>query len=223
MLHVHYFITRKPGMTDADFHRYWRETHGPIAAKIPQLHRYVQSHRIPAFGGNSPYDGEAEVMIDGLDAMAALRRSPEYLDGTLADERNFIDLTRVEWMVTRDHVIKDGPTGGNLVKGVWQLVIKPGMPLDDFRKYWIEVHGPMALRLPGLRRYVQSHLVDEAYQYATPRFDGVAQLWFDSVEAFATAFASPAGSDLLADGRIFIDAPRMTFFIAQEHIQIASR
>jgi len=51
------------------FHRYWRETHGPIAAKIPQLHRYVQSHRIPAFGSNSPYDGEAEVLVDGLDAM----------------------------------------------------------------------------------------------------------------------------------------------------------
>jgi uncharacterized protein (TIGR02118 family) len=155
--------------------------------------------------------------------MAALRRSPEYIDGALADERKFIDLTRVEWMVTRDHVIKDGPTGGSMVKGVWQLVIKPGMTLDDFRKYWLEVHGPMALKMPGLRRYVQSHLVDEAYLYAQPRFDGVAQLWFDSVEAFAAAFSSPAGSDLLADGRVFIDAPRMTFFMAQEHIQIASR
>src|SRR6266403_1327662 len=186
MLHVHYFITRKAGMTDAEFHRYWRETHGPIASKIPQLHRYVQSHRIPAFGANSPYDGEA-------------------------DERKFIDLTRVEWMVTRDHVVLDGPTGGKLVKGVWQLAIKPGMALEEFRKYWLEVHGPMALKLPGIRRYVQSHLIDEAYLYATPRFDGVAQLWFDSVEAFAAAFASPAGNDLMADGRVFIDAPRMTF------------
>ena len=223
MLHVHYFITRKPSMNDAEFHRYWRETHGPIAARIPQLHRYVQSHRITAYGSNSPYDGEAEVLIDNLDAMAALRRSPKYIDGALADERKFIDLTRVEWMVTRDHVVLDGPTGGKLVKGVWQLVIKPGMPLDEFREYWLGVHGPMALKLPGLRRYVQSHLIDEAYLYANPRFDGVAQLWFDSPEAFAAAFASPAGKDLLEDGAKFIDGPKMTFFMAQEHIQIASR
>jgi uncharacterized protein (TIGR02118 family) len=223
MLHVHYFITRKSSMSDAEFHRYWRETHGPIAARIPQLHRYVQSHRITAFGTNSPYDGEAEVLIDDLNAMAALRRSTEYLEGALADERNFIDLTRVEWMTTCDHVVLDGPTGDKLVKGVWQLVIKPGMALGDFRKYWLEVHGPMALKLPGIRRYVQSHLIDEAYLYATPRFDGVAQLWFDSPEAFAAAFASPAGRDLLEDGRVFIDAPRMTFFMAHEHIQIASR
>ena len=223
MLHVHYFITRKASMNDAEFHRYWRETHGPIAARIPQLHRYVQSHRVTAFGSNSPYDGEAEVLIDSLDAMAALRRSSEILEGALADERNFIDLTRVEWMVTRDHVVLDGPTGGRLVKGVWQLVNKPGMALGDFRKYWLEVHGPMALELPGIRRYVQSHLIDEAYLYGTPRFDGVAQLWFDSHEAFAAAFASPAGKELLEDGTKFIDAPRMTFFMAQEHIQIAAR
>ncbi|HEY2523871.1 MAG TPA: EthD family reductase [Candidatus Binataceae bacterium] len=223
MLHVHYFITRKSSMSDADFHRYWRETHGPIAAKIPQPHRYVQSHRIAAFGANSPYDGAAEVLIDSLEAMAALRRSSEYLDGALADERNFIDLSRVEWMVTRDHVVLDGPTGGNLLKGVWQLVIKPGMTVEKFREYWLKVHGPMALKLPGLRRYVQSHLIDEAYLYGTPRFDGVAQLWFDSPAAFAEAFASPAGRELMADGAVFIDAPKMTFFMAQEHIQIASR
>jgi len=141
------------------------------------------------------------VLVDGLDAMAALRRSPEYLDGALADERNFIDLTRVEWMATRDHVVADGPTGGKLVKGCGNSSSSL-KSLEDFRKYWLEVHGPLAIKLPGLRRYVQSHLIDEAYLYANPRFDGVAQLWFDSIEAFAAAFASPAGNDLMADGRL---------------------
>ena len=110
-----------------------------------------------------------------------------------------------------------------MIKVMWLVKRAEHLTLEEFRKYWLEVHGPMALKLPGIRRYVQSHLIDEAYLYATPRFDGVAQLWFDSVEAFAAAFASPAGNDLLADGRVFIDAPRMTFFMAQEHIQIASR
>lgn len=223
MIHIHYFITRKPQMGEAEFHRYWRETHGPIAAKIPQLRRYVQSHRIAAPNANSPYDGEAEVLIDSLDALAALRRSPEYLEGALADERNFIDLTRVEWMATQDHVINDGPTGAGLVKGVWQLSRKPGMALEDFRKYWLGVHGPLALKMTGLGRYVQSHLIDEAYLYAEPRFDGVAQLWFKDAETFTAAFASPAGKALLADGAEFIETARMRFFMAQEHVVIASR
>ena len=162
MIHVYYFATRKTGMDEVEFHRYWREVHGPIVVKIRQLRRYVQSHRIATARtgsaydeGASPYDGVAEVLLDGLEAFAATRETPEYLEGALADERNFIDLTRVEWMVTADHVILDGPAGGRLVKGVWQLKRKPGMALADFRRYWIDVHGKLALALPGLRRYVQ--------------------------------------------------------------------
>jgi hypothetical protein len=51
----------------------WRETHGPIAGRIKQSRMYVQSHRIPYAGANSSYDGEAEVLIDSIDALAELR------------------------------------------------------------------------------------------------------------------------------------------------------
>jgi uncharacterized protein (TIGR02118 family) len=220
MIHIHYFITRKEPLDDAAFHRYWRETHGPIAARIKQLRMYVQSHRIPYSGTNSTYDGEAEVLIDSIDALAELRNSREYLDGALADERNFIDLKRVEWMATQDHVIVEGPSGGSLVKGVYQLKRMPGMALDEFRKYWIEVHGGLGSKLPGLRRYVQSHLIDEAYLYAEPRYDGVAQLWFDNTDAMRAAFASAPGKALAADGPQFIDTGALGNFVAQEHVVI---
>jgi uncharacterized protein (TIGR02118 family) len=223
MIHIHYFITRKPSLDDAEFHRYWRETHGPIAGRIKQMRMYVQSHRIPMAGTNSPYDGEAEVMIEDLAALAELRKSPEYLGGALADERNFIDPTLVEWMATRDHVIAEGPAGGSLVKGIWQLKRMPGMALEKFRKYWIEVHGARGIKLPGLRRYVQSHLIDEAYLYAEPRCDGVAQLWFDSAEAMRAAFESEQGKALRADGSKFIDQSLLRNFAAAEHVVIAPR
>jgi uncharacterized protein (TIGR02118 family) len=230
MLHVHYFITRKPDLGESDFHRYWREVHAPIVTKISRLRRYVQSHRLERARTDSaydehasPYDGAAEVLVDGLEALGVLWQSAEYLEGALRDERNFIDLTRVEWMVTEDHVIVDGPTDGNLVKGVWQVKSKPGMARADFRKYWIDVHGGLARELPGLRRYVQSHLIDDAYLYAEPRHDGVAQLWFDDPEALAAAFASPAGRKLQEDGPKVFDMGLLRFFLAREHVVIASR
>jgi uncharacterized protein (TIGR02118 family) len=223
MIHIHHFITRKELLDDAAFHRYWREKHGPIAGRIKQFRMYVQSHRIPYAGTNSSYDGEAEVLIDSLDALAEMRKSPEYLDGALADGLNFIDLNRVEWMVTRDRVIVEGPTGGPLVKGVYQLKRMPGMALDEFRKYWIEVHGRLGSKLPGLRRYVQSHLIDEAYLYAEPRYDGVAQLWFANAEAMRVAFESPQGKALAADGPKFIDTSALRYFVAQEHVVIPHR
>ena len=162
MIHVLYFITRKPTVNDAEFHRYWREVHGPIAKKIPQLRGYIQSHRIPFAEATSSYDGAAEVWVENEAAMEALRKNPEYLNGALADEPNFIDMTRVEWMVTRDHVIMDGPQTLTMVKTIFQMKRRPGMSLDDFRKYWVDVHGPIVCKLPGLRRYVQCHLVDAA-------------------------------------------------------------
>ncbi len=230
MIHVLYFITRKPGMDEAKFHRYWREVHAPIVVKIPELRRYVQSHRIDAMRTNSAYDdnvssydGVAEVHLDGLEAFASLLKTREYLEGALADEQNFLDLARVEWMATTDHVMLDGPTGGSLVKGVWQLKRKPGMSLADFRRYWLEVHGKLGRALPGLRRYVQSHLIDEAYLYAEPRHDGVAQLWFDSAAALAAAFDSPAGKDVQADGPKMADMRLLRFFLAEENVVIASR
>ena len=226
MIHIHYFITRLARLSDAEFHRYWRETHGPIAAQVTQLRRYVQSHRIAAeghVGSASPYDGVAEAFVDSLEAVAELRKSKEYRDGALADERNFIDLTRVEWMTTNDHVIIDGAVKPGMIKGVWQLKRKPGRSLEDFRKYWIEVHGAMGHKIPGFRRYVQSHLVDEAYLYATPQYDGVVNIWFDSPEAMAAAFASPAGQAMAADGDVFLDMSSTRIFVAQEHIVIERR
>ena len=220
MIHIHYFITRQERLGDAAFHRYWRETHGPIAGRIKQLRMYVQSHRIPYRGTNSSYDGEAEVLIDSLEALGEMRQASEYLDGALADERNFIDLKRVEWMATRDHVIVEGRPDTPPIKGVYQLKRRPGMALDEFRRYWIEVHGSLGSELPGLRRYVQSHLIDEAYLYAEPRYDGVAQLWFESADAMRAAFESPQGKALAADGPEFIDSSALRYFVAQEHVVI---
>ena len=141
MIHIHQFITRKEPLTEAAFHRYWHEMHGPIAGRIKQLRMYLQSHRIPYAGANSSYDGAAEALFDSLDGLAEMRKSPDFIEGALADGSNFIDPNRVEFMATRDHVIIEGPTGSPLVKGVYQLKRMPGMALQEFRKYWIEVHG----------------------------------------------------------------------------------
>jgi uncharacterized protein (TIGR02118 family) len=218
MLHSLYFITRKPSITDAEFHRYWREVHGPIAKQIRQLRGYVQSHRIPFAGMNSTYDGVAEAWIDDEAAMAALRKSPEYVQGALADEPNFIDMNRVEWMLTNDHVILDGPQTPQQVKLIFQLKRKPGWSLADGRKYWIDVHGPIVKKLPGLRRYVQSHLVDAAYAFAEPKWDGVAQLWVDDAEAMQKLLGAKEFKEgAWLDGEKFLDLSIARSFVAQEH------
>jgi uncharacterized protein (TIGR02118 family) len=218
MLHSLYFITRKPSLSEAEFHRYWRDVHGPIAKQIRQLRSYIQSHRIPFAGMNSTYDGVAEAWLEDEAAMTALRTSPEYLQGALADEPNFIDMNCVEWMLTNDHVILDGPQSSSKAKLIFQLKRKSGWSLADARKYWIEVHGPIVKKLPGLRRYVQSHLIDAAYTYAEPKWEGVAQLWVDDAAAMQKLLDSQEFKEgAWPDGEKFLDLSIARSFIAEEH------
>jgi len=98
---------------------------------------------------------------------------------------------------------------------------KPGISLGEFRRHWIEIHGEIAKKIPGVRRYVQSHVVDEAYSYAEPRWDGVAQLWWDSPDALTEALKTPQFKEDMRDGEEFIDGQSISFFLAQEYVVIS--
>src|SRR5690348_4769262 len=95
MVKAIYLIRRKPGMSHDDFHRYWREVHGAIAARIPGLRRYVQCHAVE----DGEYDGAAEVWFDDMDAVRRAVASPEYA-AARADEARFIDLERTTLLFT---------------------------------------------------------------------------------------------------------------------------
>jgi len=102
MVKAIYLIRRKPGMSGEDFHRYWREVHGPIAARIPGLRRYVQCHAVDAgLGAAADYDGAAEVWFDDMDTLRRAAASPEYAEAR-EDERRFIDLERVTLVLTEE-------------------------------------------------------------------------------------------------------------------------
>jgi uncharacterized protein (TIGR02118 family) len=100
------FLTRKPGLSIDAFQRYWRETHGPLAALIPMIRRYVQSHtrRAAYERGRTPaWDGIAVTWFDDTEAMRASAATAEYAR-VRADEANFIT-PDPPFIITREHVI----------------------------------------------------------------------------------------------------------------------
>jgi uncharacterized protein (TIGR02118 family) len=101
------FVTRKPGLAVHDFQRYWREVHGPLAAQIPVIRRYVQSHaRMTAYerGRTPAYDGVAITWFDDTRAMRASAASAQY-PRVRADEPNFIAPGDAPFIITAEHVI----------------------------------------------------------------------------------------------------------------------
>ena len=101
----------------------------------------------------------------------------------------------------------------------------------EFQRYWLEQHGPLVRELAsvlGIRRYVQVHTLTTSLNQALRRgrgspeeYDGIAELWFDSLEDLAAAGATTegreAGRRLLDDERRFIDLARSPIWVASEH------
>ena len=110
MVKLIYCISKKPELSIEEFQTYWRETHGPIAAKIPGLRRYVQCHTAPeTYGGQREpgFDGAAELWWDDMESMRAAMGSPE-VQAALEDEKNFIDHSRVASFVTIEKPVVSG-------------------------------------------------------------------------------------------------------------------
>lgn len=117
-----------------------------------------------------------------------------------------------------------------MIKFVYCVRRRPELSVEDFRKYWLEKHGPLvrsyanALRA---KRYVQSHTLASPLNAAAqqprgtkPPYDGITEVWWDSAEDLAKALSTPEGmqaNKLLAEdeGR-FCDLPNCSVFFTEE-------
>ena len=190
MIHRFYFMGRRNDLTLEQFLTYWRTRHPrAVSTPVPQIKRYIQSHRAPEMESTAPFDGIAETWHDDFEDLLSLIRSP-VIPIFKKDEENFVNHAHAEDLACTDRVIVEGARTTQMLKGIFTVKRRPEMSLAEFRRYWKEVHAPIAARLPGLRRYVQSEVIDEAYSLAEPKWDGAAQLWFDDPEAVRRAFES---------------------------------
>lgn len=214
------FFKRRPGMTLEEFQAYWRGKHPAPVVRLPGVRRYVQSHTLLAGyrNGEPIFDGIAELWFDDTKAMHALRGTPE-LAAVEADEAMFIDRSTMKMILTEEHVIKDGPAAPGAVKNVEFVTRKPGLEVAEFQRYWREIHGPIAARIPVIRRYVQSHTRRSAYERGrTPAYDGVAITWFDDTQAMRASAATAEYTRTRADEPSFLAPGDPPFIITREHV-----
>ena len=107
-----------------------------------------------------------------------------------------------------------------MLKTVGLLTRKNGATHEQFMKHWVEIHAPLARKVPGLRRYVQNHISGERrradIEETAVEIDGIAELWFDDRAAFKAASRTPEMQALQADGALFIG--RLKSYIVGEKV-----
>lgn len=103
-----------------------------------------------------------------------------------------------------------------MIKWIVALKYRADQPAETSRQYWTEQHGPMALELPGLKRYRQSHRVSGEDDFGNAPYDGFGSLWFEDEAAAKQALASPQMAALKADAEHFADPAATRQFLARE-------
>ena len=107
-----------------------------------------------------------------------------------------------------------------MVKVVTFLKRKAGMSVEDFQRYWRTRHPQVVVRLPGVRRYVQSHTLASAYRKGEPVYDGIAEVWAEDTDALRAMTRSPENAKVQADEAHFIDRATMGFLVTEEQVVV---
>jgi len=105
-----------------------------------------------------------------------------------------------------------------MVKVITFLKRKVGMPVEEFQRYWREQHPAVVTRLPGVRRYVQSHTLAADYAAGEPIYDGIAEVWADNTDALRAMTRSPSHAAVQEDEARFIDRASMGVVITEDHV-----
>ncbi|KAI9011829.1 hypothetical protein DFJ74DRAFT_684757 [Hyaloraphidium curvatum] len=120
-----------------------------------------------------------------------------------------------------------------MLKLVYVITRRPDLTPEQFYDYWLNTHGPLVrsqAKTLRLRKYIQSHLIvdspaNEALRSVRgmlPPVDGITEVWWDSIEDFRAAYATPEGAIaakiLDEDESKFIDFKNSQVFFTEEHV-----
>ena len=84
-----------------------------------------------------------------------------------------------------------------MFKAMILLTRREDMTPEDFRRWWLEEHRPLALQLPGLRGWSSTSWTRDPA--ARPASTAISELWFDTQADFEAAYATEIGKAVAAD------------------------
>ncbi|MFN8522593.1 MAG: EthD domain-containing protein [Chloroflexota bacterium] len=225
MIHQHIYASPKPGMTEAEFQRYWLEEHAVrYASRIPQIRKYKLDMRLDWAGetGSPIWSGVAEIWLANEAEQLASLQTPEFLQGARLDEPKWAAFWNTLVLDCDSQVISDqmgetAPAGG--VKLMVLHKRAQGLGVAAYREAHANGHAPRAAKVSGVLRHELCFTRDSWYAVGEPRFDSVAHYWFAN-QAAADAVARDAGSKglLIPSDHHSIFEPRYVFhMLTREH------
>jgi uncharacterized protein (TIGR02118 family) len=213
------FLQRKSAVSTKAFVRYWREVHGPIAARIPRLRAYHQYDPIAQDrevltmpGGVLTIDGIALLVFDDLPAIGAAFARP-IVDALVEDEEKFVGSLKT--VTTVANIVDRASAETSPIRLISLIRRHSSVDAATFHEEWWRKGRELAAGIPGLAGYVQRIIIDRSATATNPEleadgtFEGVEELCFSSEASLKTALAASAltSADRGGVGEVLISVP----------------
>jgi uncharacterized protein (TIGR02118 family) len=184
--------------------------------QVPGVDRYVQNLATASLGlvgiDDSPpaFDGYACAWFANRSTFRSATVSPQW-SAMQADSSSLFESSSSRSMTAavEEHVIIDGPTGP--FKAVWfvrftdEIRAHPELTRDA-HQYWTRTHGrAFGVRVPGIDRYLQNHVVEPIDDGVKPGFDGFSECWFRDRAAFDVTMRSEEWDEMNTDAKNIFD------------------
>jgi uncharacterized protein (TIGR02118 family) len=220
-------LLKKKGDWDTNrFRHHWLDRHGPLARQLPGLSGYVQNHVVqhPHSGaglarGTEEFDGFSQLWFED-DSAAHIAISTELGRSLVADEGHFIGDLRIA--LAEQNPVVTPAKDTRLVKFMSLLKRRSDVTADRFKNEWANAQASLIKKIRNVRGYRQNLIVERQVPKGTPvaydRFpiDGIAELWFDNIDALEAGFASSEGQLAVTHARELI--AEVTVFLVDSHV-----
>lgn len=222
-LKVYAFLVKKEGISDDEFHSHWREPHGRLTKKVPQINRYVQNHgvdHVPTVPGLAPtsYLGIPAIWVASLEKLNAIYTDPGFQE-VHEDELNILQRDKLAWLITREYIVAAGPSADDISYRATKAMLFLKRRVDVRNESFRVAIADFAKRTPkiiGSGRITYAFPVSEAYQAdAIPLFDAVVELAYASDAAWQKSWAR-SGKELLNRFGAVVDRQASRGFLAHE-------
>lgn len=124
-----------------------------------------------------------------------------------------------------------------MIKFVFCLRRLPHLSRAEFLDYWHHHHGPLALsfqQVLGIQKYIQLHTIETPFDAVlrdsrggSEPFDGIAEVWWESLEVVQRSLADPAAQSawatLTEDEKQFIDLQHSPLWFGEEQLMFSEK
>lgn len=220
-------LRKQPDWTIDQFLAYWRDKHGPLAARAPKLREYWQNAvKERAQGdtgvprGDWQLDGFSQLFFDDTrqahDAFTSSKIAAELIE----DEHRFLGGLHI--VTVSQHVVVPAPAAPKraaVVKRISIITRRSELSEEDFRREWI-AHRDLVTQMPGVVGYRQNFVIErerikgQPCSYDELPIDGLVELWYEDGEARGTALTTSAGRATTEHAKAFL--AEMTAFVVEE-------